>query len=117
METSIVDECWKKLEYRRIMREILAGDKTLRVEIEKKLRETREDEEAVEAILAEEAERMAIREYEQMLKKLSELTVMELDGDMVDIEMLIKNMMIVESGEKTGKVAIIDMDDVDMVVL
>ena len=42
---------------------------------------------------------------------------MELDGDMVDIEMMIKNMMIVESGEKTGKVAIIDTDDVDMVVL
>ena len=42
-----------------------------------------------------------ITDYEVMLKKLSELTVIELDGDMVDIEMLIRNMMIVESGEKT----------------
>ena len=84
METSIVDECWKKLEYRRIMREMLAEDTTLRVEIERKLRVTREDEKAVEAILAEEVastkrlekverlkvawkKRMAIREYDQML--------------------------------------------------
>ena len=44
--------------------------------------------------------RMAIREYEQMLRKLAELTVMELNGDMVDIEAMIKNMMVVESEEK-----------------
>ena len=46
----------EQAEYRRIMREMLAEDTTLRVEIERKLRVTREDEEAVEATLAEEAE-------------------------------------------------------------
>ena len=36
VETTIVDECWKKLEYARIMREILAGDINLKLEIERR---------------------------------------------------------------------------------
>ena len=59
--------------------------------------------------------KMEIRQYEIMLKKLSELTVMELDGDMAEIERLVRNMRIVETGEKTVMVAIIDTDDVEMV--
>ena len=71
-------------------------------ELEHKLRETRENEEAVEALLADKKARtkrlekverlkiawkkkMEIKEFEQILRKLENLTVTELDGDMIDI--------------------------------
>ena len=53
---------------------------------------------------------MRLQEYEKMVRKLSELTISELDGDMVEIELLVKNLMIVEPGEHTGMENIIDTD-------
>ena len=45
-----------------------------------------------------------------MVRKSSELTMNELDGDMVEIELLVKNLMIVEHGEQTGMENIIDTE-------
>ena len=42
---------------------------------------------------------MKVKEDEEMVKKLSELTVKELDKDMMDIELLVKNLILVEPGE------------------
>ena len=53
---------------------------------------------------------MRLQEYEKMVRKLSELTISELDGDMVEIELLVKNLMIVEPGEHTRMENIIDTD-------
>ena len=55
---------------------------------------------------------MKVKEDEEMVKKLSELTVKELDKDMMDIELLVKNLMLVEPGEWTGMEKIIDTEDV-----
>ena len=55
VEVSVVDECWRSFEYRRLMSEILTGDKITQLDIEKGLKEAREMEEAEEAILKEEA--------------------------------------------------------------
>ena len=49
---------------------------------------------------------MKVKEYEKMVEKLSELTVKELDKDMVAIELLL------EPGEWTGMEKIIDTEDV-----
>ena len=51
---------------------------------------------------------MKVKEYEKMVEKLSELTVKELDKDMVAIELLL------EPGERTGMEKIIDTEDVVM---
>ena len=51
---------------------------------------------------------MKVMEYEKMVEKLSELTVKELDKDMVAIELLL------EPGEWTGMEKIIDTVDVVM---
>ena len=56
---------------------------------------------------------MEIQQYELMLKKLSELTVLELEKDMMEIERLVR--VIMESGETAVKMVIIDTDDVEMV--
>ena len=42
IEERVVDECWKHLEYARIMREIMAGDTSLKMKIERGLRDSRE---------------------------------------------------------------------------
>ena len=42
---------------------------------------------------------MKEKEYEEMVEKLFELTVKELDKDMMDIELLVKNLILVEPGE------------------
>ena len=59
---------------------------------------------------------METKQYELMLKKLSELTVLELEKDMMEIEMLVRDMVIVESGESV-KMAIIDTEDMVMVTV
>ena len=98
----VVEECWKRLEFTRIMGEIMAGNTNLKMKIEQGLRDTREMVEAVKAMLAEEAastrrlekverlkiawkKRMEVQQYELILKKLSELTVLELEKDMMEI--------------------------------
>ena len=58
---------------------------------------------------------MEVQQYELMLKKLSELTVLEVEKDMIEKERLVRDMVIVESGETTVKMAIIDKEDVEMV--
>ena len=130
VEERVVDECWKQLEFARIIREIMAGDTSLKMKIERGLRDTREMVEAVEAILTEEAastrrlekverlkiawkKRMEIKQYELMLKKLSELTLLELEEDMEDIERLVLDMIIKESGETNVKM---DTKQEDMVI-
>ena len=55
IEEEVVEECWRKLEFERIMREIVAGDTALPMKIDQGLRDSREMVEAVEAMVAEEA--------------------------------------------------------------
>ena len=43
--------------------------------------------------------RMKEKEYKEMVEKSFELTVKELDKDMMDIEVLVKNLILVEPGE------------------
>ena len=38
---------------------------------------------------------METKQYELMMKKLSDLTVLELEKDMMEIEMLVRDMVIV----------------------
>ena len=49
-----------------------------------------------------------------MVRKSSELTMNELDGYMVGIELLVKNLMIAEPGEQTGMENIINTEDMEM---
>lgn len=69
MEVSVVDGCWRSLEYRRLMSEILTGDKIIQLDIEKGRKEAREVEEAEEAILKEEAAVTSRLEKVKRLKK------------------------------------------------
>ena len=69
MEVSVVDGCWRSLEYRRLMSQILTGDKIIQLDIEKGLKEAREVEEAEEAILKEEAAVTSRLEKVKRLKK------------------------------------------------
>ena len=64
LETTLVDRCWGSLEYGRIMKDILAGDSNLKVDIETGLRDIREVEEAEVAMLMEEA--VVIRRQEKI---------------------------------------------------
>jgi hypothetical protein len=50
-----------------------------------------------------------------MIKGLSKLSLTELEGDMVDIEIMVKNLIIGEPGGCTGMYNIIDLEDVVMV--
>jgi hypothetical protein len=49
-----------------------------------------------------------------MVRKSSELTMNELDGYMVGIGLLVKNLIIAEPGEQTGMENIIDTEDMEM---
>ena len=69
MEVSVVDGCWRSLEYRRLMSEILTGDKIIQLDIEKGRKKAREVEEAEEAILKEEAAVTSRLEKVKRLKK------------------------------------------------
>ena len=59
--------------------------------------------------------RLRLQEYERMIKGLSKLSLTELEGDMVDIEILVKNLIIGEPGGCTGMYNIFNMEDVVMV--
>ena len=102
LETTLIDKCWGRLEYGWIMKDILSGEVSPKLEIETGLRDVREVEEAELAMLMEEAvvtrrqekikrlqlacqERMRLQEYEKMIKWLSDLSLSELKGDMVEI--------------------------------
>jgi hypothetical protein len=134
VEEEVVDECWKQLEFGRIMEEIMKGDTDLKRKVEHRLRDSREMMEATEAMLAEEAvnmrrmekverlkiawkKRMEARKYELMLEKLSKLTLLELEKDMMEIERLVRNMVIMEAGEAAARMNIIDTEDVVMVTV
>ena len=130
LETTLVDRCWGRLEYGQIMKDILGGESNLKVEIETGEMDIREVEEAEVAMLMEEAavirrqekverlrmawrKRMRLQEYEMMVKGLSKLSVTELEGDMEEIEMLVQNLMIGDTGGCTGKYNFINMVDMD----
>ena len=51
LETTLVDRCWGKLEYGRIMEDILGRETNLKSEIETGLKDIREVEEAEVAML------------------------------------------------------------------
>ena len=57
---------------------------------------------------------MEHQKYERMMKELSNLSLEDLDKDMMTIEMLVTKLMIDEAGAYTGKCNIITMDDVEM---
>ena len=67
VEITVVDECWKHLEYGRIMRQILTGDNSLKLDIDRGLREVKE---AGEAMLTEEATATRWQEKVISLKRL-----------------------------------------------
>jgi hypothetical protein len=101
------------------MEEILDAGDDLILKIETGLRNIREEKEAEIALLLEE-EAMARRHkmVERLrlawMTELSKLTMEELDEDMETIELLVKKMMICESGGYTGKYSTIPMEDVEM---
>ena len=95
------------------------------------LRDIREVEEAETAMLMEEElmlkrqekverlrlawrKRMEHQRYERMMKELSNLSLEDLDKDMMTIERLVTMMMIGEAGTDTREQNIISMDDVEM---
>jgi hypothetical protein len=129
VNTTLVDRCWIALEYGRVMEEILDAGADLTLKIETGLRNIREEKEAEVALLMEEEARrhkmverlrlawrkkMEHQKYERMMTELSKLTMEELDEDMETIELLVKTMMICESGGYTGKYSTIPMDDMEM---
>ena len=85
LESTLIDRCWGKLEYGRIMEEIMEGETNLKSDVEAGLRDIREVEEAKVAMLMEEAavikrqekverlrmawkKRMMLNEYEMMVE-------------------------------------------------
>ena len=64
LKTTLIDRCWGKLEYGRIMEDILGGEMNLKSEIETGLRDIREVEETEVAMLMEEA--VVIRRQEKV---------------------------------------------------
>ena len=68
VEMEVVEECWRMLEFERIMREIMMGDTTLKTKVEHGLRYSSEMVEAVEVMLAEEAANTRRMEKMERLK-------------------------------------------------
>jgi hypothetical protein len=52
--------------------------------------------------------------YERIMKELSNLSLEDLDLDMMTIDRMVTMIMIDEAGADTGKQNIISMDDVEM---
>ena len=61
--------------------------------------------------------KMETKKYELMLEKLSKLTLLELEKDMMEIERLVRDMVIMEAGEAAAKMDIIDTEDVVLVTV
>ena len=71
-------------------------------------------QEKVERLRLAWRKRLEHQKYERMMKELSNLSLEDLDKDMLTIERLVTMMMIDEAGADTGKHSIISMDDVEM---
>jgi hypothetical protein len=128
VDTVLIDKCWSTLECGRMLQEILEGGDNLREGVEAVLRDIREVKEAEPAMMLEEElmlkrrekverqrlawrKRMEHQKYERMLKELSNLSLEDLDKNMMTIERFETMMMIDEAGADTGKHNIISMDD------
>ena len=127
----VVNKAWNVLEHDRILREIQTGDGELRMEIDKSLRNAREVEEAEKAMVREEQldrarfqkiralkllwkKRRDEKEYKMMVMKLSELSLSDMDKEIMEIEKLIKAMILVESDGVTEVMPTVDMEDMQM---
>ena len=101
------------------------------MEIEKSLRNAKEVKEAEKAMLREEQldrarfqkikalkllwkKRRDEKEYKMMVMKLSELSLSDMDKEIMEIEKLIKAMILVESDGVTEVMPTVDMEDMQM---